>query len=334
MHGRAAPRRQVPRALVAQRPSGGMVARDGARTARRRGDRSFRFVRARGHAGRQVTVIDLVQRDCRRRRSGEVIRVVLRDGTVHTHRPADWLAIELRRRRVRRSSIDLGGRVADRTIAMPRRPCRPPPACDHHARARRELRECRARRGALSALRADVDGRRRSDGAGDALRNEGRRSHLDVDVPKSDLTFVRAGAVNPFDNEPADINGDGVQLYLRNARAAERLDARARAPIPRSCARDRSRAWVRRSAVRAHVARRSTHGYRMRIERSAAFPTTLDVVDQRDAARARATARSARPERRAPASSSYLRGDRHEPRGHAPSPRDRWLIRCSRRRWS
>jgi hypothetical protein len=36
-----------------------------------------------------------------------------------------------------------------------------------------------------------------------------------IDVMHSDLTFASATAVNRLDNEPADINGDSVQLYLR-----------------------------------------------------------------------------------------------------------------------
>jgi hypothetical protein len=35
-----------------------------------------------------------------------------------------------------------------------------------------------------------------------------------VDVPKSDRNFVAIDAENPYDNEPAPINGDGVQLYV------------------------------------------------------------------------------------------------------------------------
>jgi hypothetical protein len=38
---------------------------------------------------------------------------------------------------------------------------------------------------------------------------------LRVIVPASHRCFVPVEAANPFDNEPAAINGDGVQLYLR-----------------------------------------------------------------------------------------------------------------------
>jgi hypothetical protein len=39
---------------------------------------------------------------------------------------------------------------------------------------------------------------------------------IHVHVPVSDRTFVPADAVNPYDNESPDINGDGVQLYFRS----------------------------------------------------------------------------------------------------------------------
>ena len=41
----------------------------------------------------------------------------------------------------------------------------------------------------------------------------GLRVEVDVAAPRP--TFVPAGRENPLDNDPADVNGDGVQLYLR-----------------------------------------------------------------------------------------------------------------------
>ncbi|MGH7670279.1 MAG: heparinase II/III domain-containing protein, partial [Gemmatimonadaceae bacterium] len=38
---------------------------------------------------------------------------------------------------------------------------------------------------------------------------------VDVQVTTPEPRFVPADAVNPYDNEPPDINGDGVQLYVR-----------------------------------------------------------------------------------------------------------------------
>jgi hypothetical protein len=44
---------------------------------------------------------------------------------------------------------------------------------------------------------------------------------LDVTVHKAGtLTFVPEGAVNPYDNEHPDVNGDGVQFYLADRRGA------------------------------------------------------------------------------------------------------------------
>jgi hypothetical protein len=44
---------------------------------------------------------------------------------------------------------------------------------------------------------------------------------LDITVHKSGaFTFVPKNAVNPYDNEHPDINGDGVQLYLADARGS------------------------------------------------------------------------------------------------------------------
>ena len=36
-----------------------------------------------------------------------------------------------------------------------------------------------------------------------------------VTVHRSDVTFAPRNADNPFDNESADVNGDGIQLYAR-----------------------------------------------------------------------------------------------------------------------
>ncbi len=48
-----------------------------------------------------------------------------------------------------------------------------------------------------------------------ALCHERGSLHIDVTVPHSARRFVSLDAQNPLDNEPAAINGDGLQLYLR-----------------------------------------------------------------------------------------------------------------------
>jgi hypothetical protein len=43
---------------------------------------------------------------------------------------------------------------------------------------------------------------------------------VEVSVPRSERIFVAPGVENPLDNEPASINGDGVQLYVTAAGAS------------------------------------------------------------------------------------------------------------------
>jgi hypothetical protein len=140
--------------------------------------------------------------------------------------------------------------------------------------------------------------------------------HLEVDVPHSDSTFVRAGAENRFDNEPADINGDGVQLYLRNADVvsawmlvpeSESASVRAR-PIESSAAP--AEASGTRLEVRA-VWQARNHGYRMQIDVQP-IPEAVDVVVN-EMPRGRARRRGQLVMSGALGEFAYLRGDRHEP---------------------
>jgi hypothetical protein len=47
-----------------------------------------------------------------------------------------------------------------------------------------------------------------------ALEQEDDRLIVRVDVPRAERRFVGIDAANPFDNDPAAIHGDGVQLYV------------------------------------------------------------------------------------------------------------------------
>jgi hypothetical protein len=107
---------------------------------------------------------------------------------------------------------------------------------DLGGRAPLSRRKRRARADAASVLRAELlvgraasfelgegEYRRSEESWEDAGRPSARLELLyvpnelliDVVVRKSgDFTFVSGGAVNPYDNESPDINGDGVQLYL------------------------------------------------------------------------------------------------------------------------
>jgi hypothetical protein len=285
-----------------------------------RGERTFRFIRARGYAGQHVTVMTW----CNAVADvaiGQIIRVLLRDGTVHTHRRADsgWV-IELETAGGR-SRIDLDGHVAGRASEMSAgQISRRPPAAITLVRG-----------GRLVSIDLDAAHYRRTEQTWpDAGRPTARVTlramkdslHLEVDVPNSDLTFVRAGAENPFDNEPADINGDGVQLYLRNAEVVSgwmlvpdpdstlvrsRPIEGSRAPLPGAGARleipgaplEVRAAWQARN-----------HGYRMQIDVQP-IPEMLDVVIN-EMPRGRVRRRGQMVMSGAGGEFAYLRGDRHE----------------------
>src|SRR5207248_546860 len=51
------------------------------------------------------------------------------------------------------------------------------------------------------------------------LRNAKGELLIEVAVHNVDLSFVEAGAINRLDNENADVNGAGIQLYLRTGDA-------------------------------------------------------------------------------------------------------------------
>ena len=47
-----------------------------------------------------------------------------------------------------------------------------------------------------------------------SLEHHGDRLVATVEVPRAERRFVAIDAQNPFDNDPAAIHGDGVQLYV------------------------------------------------------------------------------------------------------------------------
>ena len=57
-------------------------------------------------------------------------------------------------------------------------------------------------------------------GAEIAFENEGGDLVIEVTVTNVDRSFTQAGATNQLDNESADINGAGIQLYLRTDTAS------------------------------------------------------------------------------------------------------------------
>jgi len=192
----------------------------------------FVLVRRHGRSGRQVTLFDW--RGSVRDVSdvAGVVSVAIADAGAHAHSPcSEGWHVELRAGDAR-SSIDLGGLVPER------RPVVSVPAAPADARA-----------GAVRiplAMFADDPLPDLLDGSSQALvRHLGeahyRRSeptwteagspqatvgiaasrlslHLSVRVRKSHLCLVPPGASNPLDNEPAEVNGDGVQLHIMTSR--------------------------------------------------------------------------------------------------------------------
>lgn len=145
------------------------------------------------------------------------VAVTLHDGARHVHAPVgDGWHIDLEAGGAR-SSLDLGGaRLA----------ASPPPSSGERGAPPRILRIPRRRAiGDPSAVWFELerDHYRRSEQSWEEagrptavvmLHATATHLEIEVEVPRSALCFVPAGAVNDMDNEQADINGDGVQLHL------------------------------------------------------------------------------------------------------------------------
>ncbi len=148
-----------------------------------------------------------------------------------------------------------------------------------------------------------------------AVGVEEREVVVDVRVETTAPVFVPVGTANPLDNEEADINGHGVQLYLASADTA---GAWVIVPDPK-----RTRAGVRRvpgwGTGEMPVAewRRAAGGFEVRIRvspRGGVAPRefALDVIVN-DAAPGRARRRGQLVMSGAAGEFAYLRGDRHDP---------------------
>ena len=138
---------------------------------------------------------------------------------------------------------------------------------------------------------------------------------IDVDVLKRDAHFAAPGAVNELDNEPADVNSDGVQVHLRAAPAAPQFDWLV-VPEPPSGVRVRGRAlampgapWLHAAATTTATGWRVVCAIRIAGVLAAGVPFRLAVVVN--------DMSSGRERRRgqlvlgAPGRFVYLRGDRH-----------------------
>ena len=138
---------------------------------------------------------------------------------------------------------------------------------------------------------------------------------VDVLVATREPVFVPAGTPNPLDNEQADINGHGMQVYFADA---ERLGGWVVVPQP-----GRSHAGVRRipgwgeGALPAADWRAVPAGFEVRVRipvrpAQAAREFALDVIVN-DAASGRSRRRGQLVMSGAHGEFAYLRGDRHDP---------------------
>jgi hypothetical protein len=182
-----------------------------------RGDERMLLLRARVAAGTVTTV----WRWGTERATGDVaidgsrVRVEASDGARYEHRPGEGTGawhVRVRDAAGREREVVLGG-----VRASPAAPSRadgtreaaaPIVLRAGGARATFELAEADYRRSEATwaeagAPRAVID-----------VWADDVAIAVTVDVRKRDLAFVPRGAVNQLDNERADVNGDGVQLYV------------------------------------------------------------------------------------------------------------------------
>jgi hypothetical protein len=270
------------------------------------GERFFTLLRANGNAGMHRFVWSW-SRDVATVEFGEAIRVTLADGTIHEHRQvaAGW-RIDIRVGTAH-SSIDLASMVGHETDDGAPAPTREAPPLilhrsgeptflalgeQHYRRSEESWRDAGEPRATVRISWSDG-----------ALR-------LLVEIASSDLTFAPADAVNRFDNEHPDINGDSVQLYLRTeiglsgwTLVPERGSANVRVrPLD---------GWLAEQPIHAHW-NPMGDGYQMSIEApSSTPPLGIDVIIN-EMPRNRVRRRGQLVMSGAHGEFVYLRGDRHE----------------------
>jgi hypothetical protein len=272
------------------------------------GDRGFRIVRSRGQSGEHRSVWswrgDVVDVEW-----DDVIRVTLADGSVHTHRSAvdGWSVevaadlsrenIELRGVRPSRpdsSSVpkDFTKRSAETTLPSFGRSIYFDLAERHYRRSEQSWHEA----GEPSATVV--------------LSWQQRALEIVVDVPRSDRTFAPRAATNPYDNEPADVNGDGVELFVRwrQGRAGWMLVPELDSSTVRI---RRIEGWTMAQELAARWERSST-GYRIFITLPAETPPYGFDVIVNEMPRGRERRRGQLVLSGGAGEFVYLRGDRHD----------------------
>jgi Heparinase II/III-like protein len=265
------------------------------------GDRYFRVLRTRGRLVRHRMVVAWSS-NVTGVEIADDVRVTLAGGTTHTHRRAEdgW-------------RVDVSGTVSGALqlrgrIPPPTQPLSSPPS-DHATLSLRrntprtiELGETHYRRSEATWHEAGAPS------ATLTLRASDRSLDLAVVVPRSDRTFAPPDAVNRYDNEHPDINGDGVQLHLRFESV---VSSWMLIPEPGS-EKVRVRAIGAQTDAQTPRARwrSSANGYRMDIE-LASIPEALDViVNEMPVGRGRRRGQLVLSG--ADGEFVYLRGDRHD----------------------
>ena len=272
------------------------------------GDRGFRIVRSRGLSGEHRSVWswagDVVDVE-----GDDAIRVTLADGSVHTHRSAvdGWTVdvaadlprdnIELRGVRASRqdstsTSSALTKRPAEATLPSFGRSIYFDLAERHYRRSEQTWHEA-------GEPTATV-----------VLSWQRRSLEVVVDVPRSERTFAQRDATNPYDNEPADVNGDGVELFVRwrEARAGWMLVPEPDSNVVRI---RRIEGWNMPQDLSARWERSST-GYRMFISLPAETPPYGFDVIVNEMPRGRERRRGQLILSGGAGEFVYLRGDRHD----------------------
>jgi hypothetical protein len=275
--------------------------------------RAFRVVRTHGHTGSLETVLawnsGIIAAEF-----SDGVRVTMRDGAVHHHRQTDAGWTVERIGGDAHDIIALGGYIP--VAAEPASPrvvianvggtgptlVLPPPGQ------------------ALTTVLGETHYRRSETPWTDAGRLEARVTleraadglRVSIGVPRSHRLFSAANAVNLYDNEHPDINGDGVQLYLHSEHG---LSAWMFVPEP-GAATVRSRPIDGWDAVYSPTMPRAAwqpwnDGYHMEIELPAPLPDAIDVIVNvtspgRERREAQLVMSGALGE------FVYLRGDRHE----------------------
>ncbi|MGH7618831.1 MAG: hypothetical protein ACREPM_16550 [Gemmatimonadaceae bacterium] len=132
--------------------------------------------------------------------------------------------------------------------------------------------------------------------------------HVAILVPKSEWTFAPSAAENRYDNEHADVNGDGVQLHLRTAEGAAHWMLVPE--VATNNVRVRPIGGTAKSSPPRASWRTVDTGYRMDVDITP-VPVALDViVNEMPAGRERRRGQLVLSG--ADGEFVYLRGDRHD----------------------